>query len=950
MADYKKAKNFKEAHKAAMAGNLPGGVMTMQVMSCKDLPKADRTGKIDAQIKVLFSTLENQQVAKTEVVKQDRNPKYDNGRFEFNICKAADVVTFELYDQDYFPFPKSELIAKCRMDVGEGSKFGSDGDVTLHFRSPKASSEGMDGYVSDKYGTVTVRIRYDFQEDANVHASEDITYKNEDEDKGFLELVKILTDELLRISCNSGYCLTPLWYFLDTCMWTRPFESAFWLLFWTLSVFVFDNMLSAFIPGCLFICLVRQYQFLRTYGFKGPPQAPYPPPPPMKTLLVNTIYSLRMCNDYIEMWFAIYAWKMPDTAMLLTKGCLAWFLAIMFFPLMPAMRYWFWITILYMYTLYPLYFKYPRLMSKHIEMATDLADKCSVANLERNVYPLLPAAVHPYLPASEDTKMEKEVDELLPPIPDGPLAYQDWRRYYEEREQVKGMLELHRAGYVTADGVPKLPQDGLKGKLHVRLISSQGFKQDDGGTADPYANLTVETKTHKSKTVTSTMAPVWNAEFTFREVTYLSDPMSIMIADWNRFSGDRLLGNTRMPLDVVAQDVPKVLDLPLTLPGRRVGEGEATVSVSVRGTGPGWPSMRHSTLLQRIQKLRRAAKEAASSGPSDQRTGTLHVTLVSGQGLKVCDARTSDPYVLLSIASRDGHPTDSKPMKSSVKESTLSPTWNEKFTIARVNSTNALQVRVFDSDSWGSDDPMGSGTVGLDDIFEGDVEKRTVDLKLSGKMFGMLHLRLTAEGFGRRVPETKGITPAKIEAWAAERKAQREQSPSPSPPRGQVGVKSPPAGTPAQATPAKGVLNSPESVGVTSPAGDAPSLEVTILSARSLSSARSSPEYYVKAQLIDRATKAAKKFKTRPVAPGTTNPQWNVAFVFKDLHEATLRTHQLQLEVWDAQGTHPEAAGVCDVANSMAGHEAVEAWLKVFHAGKEAGEVRIKLRARGFVA
>ena len=83
---------------------------------------------------------------------------------------------------------------------------------------------------------------------------------------------------------------------------------------------------------------------------------------------------------------------------------------------------------------------------------------------------------------------------------------------------------------------------------------------------------------------------------------------------------------------------------------------------------------------------------------------TVHV--VEARDLKPMDMDgTSDPYVILSV--------EDQKIETNYKKSTLSPVWNESFTLDIMHGRDVLKVIVMDKDTFGNDDFEGQCIVSL---------------------------------------------------------------------------------------------------------------------------------------------------------------------------------------------------------------------------------------------
>ena len=240
----------------------------------------------------------------------------------------------------------------------------------------------------------------------------------------------------------------------------------------------------------------------------------------------------------------------------------------------------------------------------------------------------------------------------------------------------------------------------------------------------------------------------------------------------------------------------------------------------------------------------------------------------------------------------------------------------------------------------GADDFMGSGSVALDDIFEGETEERTLYLKEGGKPSGTIVVKLKSTGFGRELPsvdESSVLKPSTVRSTSLSPSPQRSNSMS---------------HTPLNNTQRDSVSSQPRATQLQRPptgSGKKASLSITVMEARNLDSRNA--EVFVRILLIPRTghvgpTPPGMKFRTKPVVYGTSSPVWGIGFTFVDLLESTPLEHQLQIEVWDNKSNIIIASGRCELGLLME-QPKIDSWISVFKDSKEAGQVRLTLVPHG---
>jgi hypothetical protein len=80
------------------------------------------------------------------------------------------------------------------------------------------------------------------------------------------------------------------------------------------------------------------------------------------------------------------------------------------------------------------------------------------------------------------------------------------------------------------------------GKLIVTVVKADNVPSvDRDGTSDPYVTVSCNGKEQKTSVKKSTLTPIWGEAFTFEGVS-VHDSIDVALFDWNRISGDVLLG------------------------------------------------------------------------------------------------------------------------------------------------------------------------------------------------------------------------------------------------------------------------------------------------------------------------------------------------------------------------------------------------------------------------
>ncbi|KAJ7225891.1 C2 domain-containing protein [Mycena pura] len=117
--------------------------------------------------------------------------------------------------------------------------------------------------------------------------------------------------------------------------------------------------------------------------------------------------------------------------------------------------------------------------------------------------------------------------------------------------------------------------------------------------------------------------------------------------------------------------------------------------------------------------------------------GVLRVDLLDGADIRGADrSGKSDPFAIFSLSGQ-------KVFKSQTKKKTLSPVWNENFTVTIPSRVAAdFSVEVFDWNQIGTAETLGVAQIPLADIEPFESVERTLDLVSSKGQYGHVRVRL----------------------------------------------------------------------------------------------------------------------------------------------------------------------------------------------------------------
>ncbi|CAG8588792.1 5461_t:CDS:2 [Ambispora gerdemannii] len=215
-----------------------------------------------------------------------------------------------------------------------------------------------------------------------------------------------------------------------------------------------------------------------------------------------------------------------------------------------------------------------------------------------------------------------------------------------------------------------------KGELKVTVVEASGLKDKDTvGKSDPYIELYID-KGYKQKTTTKegTLSPVWNENFKFN----INNQHTLYL---------------------------KVLDKDIT-DSDKIGETKVDLKeVFSKGYVDTWvnlPALLGLTSHGKVHLVKVFAGLVSSQWIIMRR-------IVEAKNLKDTDfIGKSDPYVELWI--EKGYK-----QKTTVKDGTLNPVWNEDFKF-NIHGEHTLHLKVLDKDIT-EDDKIGEAKVDLKEVF-----------------------------------------------------------------------------------------------------------------------------------------------------------------------------------------------------------------------------------------
>ncbi|KAK7940203.1 hypothetical protein WMY93_003529 [Mugilogobius chulae] len=219
-------------------------------------------------------------------------------------------------------------------------------------------------------------------------------------------------------------------------------------------------------------------------------------------------------------------------------------------------------------------------------------------------------------------------------------------------------------------------------QLIVGILQAQDLAaMDMGGTSDPYVKVYMlpdKKKKFETKVQRKNLCPVFNETFTFK-IPYTElggQTLVLQVFDFDRFGKHDLIGEIKIPMNTI--DLGQPIHEWKDLSGGEKEEQEKLGDICI--------SLRYVPTA-----------------------GKLTVNVMEAKNLKKMDVGgLSDPYVKL-VLQHNGKRIKKK--KTSVKQNTLNPYFNESFSFeipfSQIQKVQLL-VTVYDYDKLGSNDPSGS--------------------------------------------------------------------------------------------------------------------------------------------------------------------------------------------------------------------------------------------------
>ena len=296
----------------------------------------------------------------------------------------------------------------------------------------------------------------------------------------------------------------------------------------------------------------------------------------------------------------------------------------------------------------------------------------------------------------------------------------------------------------SSDEAAASPRNGI-----LRFIIHEAKSLEVGNEnvrGDPYCVVKYgAAKIYRSCRIRQTQNPVWDEWFEMVIPDRKTARVHLQVKAYNPLNVNETVGDVHINLDRLMSESNFVHRHWVNLNG--VSQGKICFSLLLTEVIPhnllvglclGSDHVKPEKLSTRKQITGLLTAKSKQDTADDPTCGFLDVELLEGHDLIAADSNgKSDPYVVVKVG-------DKSVAKTSIKNATLDPAWNEHYRIPWTmnDDPDLLTFRVFDHDQVGGDDPLGWYSLSLRESL-GSQFKYSGTLKLKGVPKGEISVALT---------------------------------------------------------------------------------------------------------------------------------------------------------------------------------------------------------------
>jgi len=343
------------------------GQLILTIHRARNLLPCDINGLSDPFVTITFGT----QTAKTTTKDATLTPTWGE-TFAFHTTKETASVTLEVYDSDMMKnlalgmMKNADFMGHCTLSFGS-SLFDDIGEgwVSLQGKTQMDYQNAREKNGVHCFGEIYLQWWFSYSQHGRLLMPGGMGWTNKglvglEEDKPVFEM-DTMKEGINRASNALYYLCVPYWWLMSHFCWENVVESAVYLSF-IVWLFWIDK-LHILLPFTLACCMVTNYYRFYRYGPDGAPtnDRPYST---LETIdwYKDTLHKVQINCGYFSDLFDtvndILYWYKPETTQYLFYGSLT-VVSLYAIGAFPSVRVVSFLTLLYLFTLYPLAYYFP---------------------------------------------------------------------------------------------------------------------------------------------------------------------------------------------------------------------------------------------------------------------------------------------------------------------------------------------------------------------------------------------------------------------------------------------------------------------------------------------------------------------------------------------------------------------------------------------------------------